>query len=139
MVDDTRQGSPCRKEPCQVTFLGFQEGQSCRTLQGHSRVSRGEIIGSSNLSACSPTCSVILGLLWSEAAMLTELDAPGFVWDCPRVYFCPVRLITARARVHPRRQDCLFIPSHRAGRLHKDVFNRFTDTISWVSYSFLTL
>lgn len=54
-----------------------------------------KIIGSSNLPVCTPAPRVILCLLSSEAARLRE-GGPGFGWGCPGVYFCPVRLITAR-------------------------------------------
>lgn len=55
-------------------------------------VSPAGIIGSFTLSARTSTSYVILGLLLSQAAKLIE-GGPGFVWDCSRVHFCPVRLI----------------------------------------------
>lgn len=64
---------------------------SCRLIVS---VSGGEIIGSSNLPVCTLISCVILGLLLPEAANLRE-GGLGFGWDCPRVYFCPVRLIAA--------------------------------------------
>lgn len=49
-------------------------------------VSRGEIIGSSNLPVCTLISCVILGLLLPEAANLRE-GGHGFGRDCIRVYF----------------------------------------------------